>query len=249
MSLKEKYDKMHAQGPSAWFGQGHEERLTILQAGWPWAGKDVLEIGCGEGDLAAMMSSLGAKVVGFDYSEKAIEKFRQKYPSLRAFEHDYKNIYSDFQYDRIIMQGVLEHLEDPFKELKWMADNLLKEHGDIITSSPNFVNTRGVVWMVLSLLFNVPMSLTDRNFINPVEFNRFVMDNDYKMTCMSCDVSWGWGEDMIEDFKQRLPKALADAKMNTVGVPKLLKWLDTNIPIMLPSGNVHGGTIVYRIMT
>jgi SAM-dependent methyltransferase len=242
---------MHAKGPQSWFSAGHEERLTILQSGWPWAGLDVLEIGCGEGDLCAMMKISGAEPVqGIDYSSEAIEKANQKYFDSRfinLFCSDYKSIEMDF--DRIVLQGLLEHLDDPFKELKWMIDNLLKEHGDIITSSPNFINPRGIVWMTLALLFNVPMSATDLHFLHPGEFQVFAEQNDYKLTVYSCDISWGWGKDMIKDFKKRLYEALGDAKMNTTGVPKLLKWLEGNIDLMLPVNEIQGATLIYRIET
>ena len=248
--LKDKYDEMHKAGPESWFSQGYEERLAILQSGWPWAGLDVLEIGCGEGDLAAMMQASGADVIGIDYSEEGMTKLAQKYPSLMACRTDYRNFKSPVAcYDRIVLQGLLEHLDDSFKELKWMIDNLLKEHGEIITSSSNFLNPRGIVWMTLASLFNVPMSLTDLHFLHPEQFAKFADENGYKMTFQSCDISWGWGKDMIEDFKTRLPKALSDVKMNTLGVPKLLKWLESNINIMLPIGNLAGATVVYRIKT
>ncbi len=45
--LKRKYDEMHSEGPSAWFGQGEEERKLILEMGEPWP-HFILEIGCGE---------------------------------------------------------------------------------------------------------------------------------------------------------------------------------------------------------
>lgn len=255
-NLKEKYDEMHKQGPSSWFSQGYEERLAILQSGWPWAGLDVLEIGCGEGYLLAMMNGVGAKLIhGVDYSEEAYKIALEKHyglcksdGSFNIIQNDYHNLKTE-PYDRIVMQGLLEHLDDPFKELKWMIDNLLKEHGDVITSSPNFINPRGIVWMTLVLLFNLRMSPTDLHFLHPGQFQVFAEDNDYKMETHSCDISWGWGQDMIEDFKKRLPNALADAKMNTIGVPKLLKWLESNIQLMLPVNQIQGGTLIYRIET
>lgn len=248
--LKAKYDEMHKQGPGAWFSAGYEERLAILQSGWPWAGLDVLEIGCGEGDLLAMMEASGAHTYGIDYSEEAITKLTNKYVSLNVARKNYRDFILTGTYSRIVLQGVLEHLDDPFKELKWMIDNLLKEHGDIITSSPNFINTRGIVWMTLALLFNVPMSLTDLHFLHPDQFLKFAEENGYRLVSRgSCDMSWGWGNDMIEDFKKRLPNALGDAKMNTLGVPKLLKWLEGNTQIMLPVNQLQGATIVYRIKT
>ena len=68
------------------------------------------------------------------------------------------------------MQGVLEHLDKPFKTLRSIIIANLKKNGQFITSSPSFLNPRGYVWMTLQLLFDVPMSLTDIHFLCPFDF-------------------------------------------------------------------------------
>lgn len=244
--MKQKYNEMYNTGQFSWFSQGYEERLTILQTGWPWAGLKVLEIGCGEGDLAAMMQASGADILGIDYSNEAIQKLSAKYPALNSAEMNYKDACIP-NHDRIVMQGVLEHLDNPFEELKWMMDSFLKKDGDILASSPNFINPRGIVWMTLNLLFNVPMSLTDLHFLHPEQFIEFAEENNLAIIAHSCDMDWGWGEDMIRDFKNRLPNALSDARMDTANIPKLLKWLEKNIAVMRPAGGLEGATIIYHM--
>ena len=240
--MKSKYDEMHKAGVSSWFSQGEEERQLILKMGEPWEGLQVLEIGCGEGDLANTISELGNIIWAVDYSQEAIDRAIKKYPDSPAMFgcKGYATLVG--RYDRIVMQGVLEHLDDPFTELKWMMDNLLTEKGDVITSSPCFLNPRGIVWMTLDMLGAV-MSKTDLHYLNPWEFEEFCEKNDYGIEIEFCDSSWGNGRGMIEDFRKRLPLALGDGgiKFKQSKINKFLEWLD-----LVPCDAV-GATAVYRI--
>ena len=131
-SLKARYDEMHSKGSSSWFSDGCEERETILDIGEPWKGLRVLEIGCGEGDLCNMIHDRGALVLGIDYSGAAIAKAHGKFESELGGTLDFMTInfhkYTSENSDRIVMQGVLEHLDDPFTELQWMINNLSLIH-------------------------------------------------------------------------------------------------------------------------
>jgi SAM-dependent methyltransferase len=244
--LKKKYDEMHKVGSSSGFSQGKEERELILKMGEPWERFDVLEIGCGEGDLLNEMNEVCASVAGVDFSKVAIEKAKKKYPHLFLVEGGYQDmVVYRRKFDRIVMQGVLEHLCDPFIELKWMIDNLLKKNGDVITSSPCFLNPRGIVWMTLDMLGAV-MSKTDLHFLNPWEFRAFCYGNRYKLAWETCDWEWAKGDDMIADLKKRIPLALKDGNISysQKRLDKLIEWLNSK---MFPT--YYGATAVYRIST
>ncbi len=122
-TLKTKYDEMHSVGQSAWFDDGELERNLIFDMGMPWANKSVLEIGCGEGNLCSKISAYRGDVIGIDYSKEAIDKAKSKYHHLSDsfFNCDYvkywKTNIDGNEFDTIAMQGVLEHLNNPFKEL------------------------------------------------------------------------------------------------------------------------------------
>jgi hypothetical protein len=77
-------------------------------------------------------------------------------------------------YGRLVMQGVLEHLDDPFGELQWMIEHFKPK--TVITSSPCFLNPRGIVWKTLDMLGAV-MSKTDLHHLNPWEFEAFCENN------------------------------------------------------------------------
>ncbi len=246
--LREVYDKMHSEGPGAWFDDGAEERETILKMGEPW-GFGTLEIGCGEGDLASMIAerTLPDGLVAIDYSEEAIRKAKEKYREMCFFAKlNYREIIEKNRYSRLVLQGVLEHLDNPFVELKWMMDNLLADGGDVITSSPMFVNPRGFVWMALNAVGAV-MSKTDLHFLNPWDSEQFCKESGYRLEWTSCNHSWANGKRMIEDFEKRLPLALKDGNLPlSIKVTELIAWLAWAGP-MIDLGPKLGATAVYHI--
>ena len=237
---------MHAQGTSAWFSDGQEEREFILKIGESWNKLQVLEIGCGEGALGMIIRDKGAEYLGLDYSKVAIYKATQL-TKADVF------IYGDYRmqglglYQRIVMQGVLEHLDNPFAELKWMIDNLLIKGGDVITSSPCFLNPRGIIWMTLNLIGAV-MSKTDRHFLNPWDFWGFAMKHDYHTETQYCDEDWGNDAGMLKDLAQRIPLALKDGNidLNPAKFNQYLQWLTSMKDFNLPG---YGATAIYKIKT
>lgn len=242
------YDRVYQNDSSKFYSfNTFPESKLILEMLPMWNGLKVLEIGCGEGRLAAMMSFAGAEHVhALDYSQEAIN-IAKKSISLNNVDYqcvDYHDV--EGRYDVVVLQGVLEHLDQPFTELSYMLDNLVLQGGSVVTSSPSFLNPRGYVWMTLQLLFDVPMSLTDLHFLSPFNFENFARQNNLALEFRSTDQDWGSGKRLMIDFKKRLPNALRDAGMDTSKVDKLLLWLEQ-------ASRYHhldecsGATVAYRI--
>jgi len=221
--LKDRYEAMHAAGKEAWFDDGYRERQAIFEFGEPWDRKRVIEIGCGDGDLLNMLDQAGAIVTGLDFSEKAIATCKARYPHLSPVCTPYRQFLASC--DVLVMQGVLEHLDEPLIELKWMINEYAPK--TVITSSPCFVNPRGIVWMALNML-GAKMSLTDLHFINPWQIQAFCFGHGWRYDVRYVDADWGAGQRMIEDLRQRIPLALKDGKIpyRKRRLEKLLQWLE-----------------------
>jgi len=74
------------------------------------AGKKILEIGCGTGDLLnALKPSLG---VGVDVSDQMIALAQKKFPQLKFFAGEIKDLKVEEKFDTIILSGLLGELED-----------------------------------------------------------------------------------------------------------------------------------------
>jgi len=242
------YDDVYKNDSSKFysFNTFPESKLIIEMLPW-WNGLKVLEIGCGEGRLAAMLGFAGAESVdAIDYSQEAIN-IAQGQMNLENVHYqcvDYHEISG--QYDVVVLQGVLEHLDEPFGELEYILEKLVRQDGVVITSSPSFLNPRGYVWMTLQLLFDIPMSLTDLHFLCPFDFENFSKEKGYSMEFRSIDQDRASGERLVIDFQKRLPNALKDAGMDNSKVDRLLEWLSQATPYQ-QRDEFSGATVAYKM--
>jgi ubiquinone/menaquinone biosynthesis C-methylase UbiE len=104
----------------------------------PIYGKRILDIGCGSGTLAATLSSEGAKVVGIDIEEAAIESARRNAP-LAEFRTVSANQlpFADQAFDAAIFVNSLHHVEpSSMKQALFEAERVLKPGGHLIVIEP-----------------------------------------------------------------------------------------------------------------
>lgn len=246
--LTELYDQVYKNDARNFYSfNTFPESKLIIDMLPRWQGMRVLEIGCGEGRLAAMMSFAGAvHVDAVDYSQEAIRiaKSRILLENVHYLCKDYREITGT--YDVVVLQGVLEHFDDPFQELKYIIDRLLSEAGVVVTTSPSFINPRGYVWMALQHLLDVPMSLSDLHFLCPFDFEEFAQQNGYRLEMRSTDQDWGAGNRTITDFKKRLTNALRDAGLDNSKVDTFLAWLEKAVAYH-PRDQYSGATVGYLL--
>lgn len=221
-----------------------DQSVTIYHMS-SWDGRKVLEIGCGEGHLANLLAVAGAQVTAIDYAPSAIEVCKQRYqniPNLKFINCSLEEV--DGRYDVVVMQGILEHMDDPLGTLRYIKSNLLVDAGEIITSCPSFLNARGYIWMALQYLLDIPMSLTDVHFLCPFDFEAFAKGLDMKMEYVTIDQDWGCGKKLIQDFKKRLPNAFRDKGMEA-NVGRFIDWLEKAIQYPLIS-DFSGAIAIYH---
>ena len=246
-NLQPFYNKVYANGSAQHYTtSSFPESLLIHTLGGDWTGLNVLEIGCGEGRLAAMLGFSGACVYAIDYSQEAVQIAKEQiHLSNVRFEcADWKDVVGKF--DRIVLQGVLEHIDDPFGTLRLLRKSHLTPAGAIITSSPSFLNPRGYVWMALKLLLDVPMSLSDLHYLCPFDFEAFAEEENMALTYESTHHAWGGGGLTIVDFKKRLTNALRDAGFDNSRVDLFLDWLEKAVGYYRPEV-FSGATVAYRL--
>ena len=103
---------------------------------------EVLDIGCGEGFLAAEIVKLGNRVSGVDALPQASES-----PTLSEYYSADLNEGLDRvverldgkRFDRVLLLDILEHLQRPERILE-QCHQLVKEDGKVIVSVPNIAN-------------------------------------------------------------------------------------------------------------
>lgn len=234
--LRAHYDAGHD-----YTSERNEERQGIIDA-LDWSGKSVLEVGCGYGQLASELHARGAHVLAIDYSHESIVRAAHRSKAGLQFACcEHRAI--EGRFDVVVMQGVLEHMDDPNLELNSLRHTKWPKH--IVTSSPGFLNPRGYIWMAIQELFGVPMSLTDLHQISPFDMEEWARNMDATLSWLSVDQDWGHGERLLADFEKRLPKAISDIGLSA-DVPKFMKWLERTVPYGL-SGENSGATIIYTL--
>lgn len=208
-----------------------------------------VDFGCGEGDFLDALEGFG-KRVGVDFSEEALKTARTKYPKVDFVKGDEKDMdqYTN-KGDLVVSFGTLEHTDNPFSMFQQLVDCTKEKSGYLIVSCPSFLNVRGIIWMTLVKLFDVPMSLSDKHFLGISEFKKFAqLDGrvemiDYKST----DFAVSYGDYLFTDMKKRLTNALRDAKLPNNKVDDLLAWLEQNLEY-LPANEFSGveGTYIFK---
>jgi len=95
-----------------WKGWGeyyHKRLQKVLQFVVP-PGQSVLEIGCGQGDLLAVLKP--AYGVGVDFSAEMIQRAKERYHNLHFFEIDAHELDLETKFDFIILSDLIDDLWD-----------------------------------------------------------------------------------------------------------------------------------------
>jgi len=85
-----------------------------------FAGKDVLEIGCGAGSAACLFAKAGARITGIDITEKALSiaqanvRSQKLENNVRLLHMDAEKMhFPDASFDHVYSWGVIHHSRDP----------------------------------------------------------------------------------------------------------------------------------------
>lgn len=95
----------------------------------PQFNSSILDYGCGSGEFLASITSKSDCLVGYDFS------IDQTLPNQSEITFTTNLATIDFEFDRIFMLQVIEHLSEPKKVLESLA-KLLKTDGKILIETP-----------------------------------------------------------------------------------------------------------------
>ena len=214
-----------------------------------WTDKDVMDAGCGTGDMCAMIAEAGAKsVLGVDFAESAIEEAQKKYeaPNLKYACINVDEI--DKTFDVIISNGTLEHMDDPLGTLaSWKKK--LNPGGSLILTCPNWLNPRGYMLQTLWHLFRAPITLADLHYLTPLNFEEWAKELEMDLEWSTVDHEWGGGMKMVEDFKKRLPNVARDAGWDIPQkqIDEFLSWIENYSVPFLGDSKQEGAVGVYHL--
>jgi len=255
--LKEIYDSVYQKDEKDHYtkfrlqaGDLPEEYTAALNL-LDWTNKDVIDAGCGTGDMCALVQKAGAaSVTGIDYSSEAIAEANTKYQEDNLLFEVKKIEEIDSTYDVFMSFGTLEHMDDPLATLRqWKA--MLRPEGSLILTCPNWTNPRGYILQTLWRLFDAPITLADIHYLTPLDFINWSSELDMELDWCTVDYEWGGGEKMVKDLERRLPNIAKDAGWN-ISKEKLdsfLQWLNSK-SVPFKGDRKHEGAVgVYHFKT
>jgi len=155
----------------------------------PFAGLDILDVGCGGGILSEAMARLGANMTSIDAGEKNVE-IAKTHAAQSGLEIEYRNVYPEDlakegrKFDVVLNMEVIEHVADQELFIAACA-GLLKDNGCMALSTMN----RNVKSLLLGkfaaeyVLRWLPAGTHDWNkFLKPSELARLVRAHGMEFT-------------------------------------------------------------------
>lgn len=119
----------------------------------PFAGKRVLEIGCGAGPATCLFADAGAEITAIDLTQAAVDMTRAHEPRATVLRMDAEALtFPDGMFDHVFSWGVLHHTADPDKAFAEVA-RVLKPGGTALIMVYNRASLRywikGAIWLFL----------------------------------------------------------------------------------------------------
>jgi trans-aconitate 2-methyltransferase len=87
----------------------------------PQSGEQILDLGCGTGQLASEIAASGAQVVGVDRSTDMIEEARKKFPALRFEVCDARTLPFQQEFDAVFSNATLHWILEAHLVVKGVA--------------------------------------------------------------------------------------------------------------------------------
>jgi SAM-dependent methyltransferase len=137
---RQHYEALASHGPR-WLDYSNERTQAqsfslALDAAGPLDGRDVLDLGCGHGQLSLASHGLGARsVTGVDLASGCIERNSRLYPEVQWIASPLLSMQTEETYDLVFSIEVLQYLAFPEALVRFWS--LVRPGGRLIIIVPN----------------------------------------------------------------------------------------------------------------
>jgi 2-polyprenyl-3-methyl-5-hydroxy-6-metoxy-1,4-benzoquinol methylase len=179
--------------------------------------QEVLDVGCGEGDVAAVLKKNGNRVTGIDALAEAghAEAFEQYFSA--DLEDGIAPVVEKLQgkrFDRVLLLDILEHLRNSDRLLRQCRE-VVEPTGQVIISVPNVANITVRLMLLMGRFTYTQRGILDKThvqFFTRKTARQFVEQNGYKilaekLTVMPVELKLGWSTTNF--FMKALNRTLA----------------------------------------
>jgi SAM-dependent methyltransferase len=119
-------------------GQGLGEYRGLYQQYLPREA-DVLEAGCGLGQVVLSLRHHGYRAVGLDFAKNTIDQLSERFPDYGFLAGDIRELpYLDNSFDAYISLGVIEHFQCGQSQMLREASRVVRSNGLAFVSVPAF---------------------------------------------------------------------------------------------------------------
>lgn len=115
----------------------HHLRATFRRKVKP--GARVLEAGCGLAHFTVAAHALGYQAEGLDWSEKTIQRLRERFPHIPWHVGDVRSLeFDDCVFEAVLSPGVCEHFEEGPTQILAETRRVLRPGGIAVIAAPCF---------------------------------------------------------------------------------------------------------------
>ena len=135
-------DRLYAEKPATYYEMARREIIDVV----PIGNHSVLEVGCGTGNTGSALKVMGraSEVVGIELNERSAEVARRQLDTVLVGNVEELVLpFENERFDFIIFGDVIEHLIDPWTQLRRLSA-LLKADGKMVATIPNVRNWKVV---------------------------------------------------------------------------------------------------------
>ncbi|WEG10912.1 methyltransferase domain-containing protein [Pullulanibacillus sp. KACC 23026] len=136
---------------------------AIIQLLAPKQGEQILDLGCGTGDLAYNLYEQGVTIIGVDKSEKMIQQAQLKYPSIKFIVRDVLDLTYSNTFDAVFSNATLHWVKQPQQALRALYSSL-KPGGRFVAEFGGKGNVKTITDEIIRQIHQLEIPYSPENF-------------------------------------------------------------------------------------